>query len=266
MPIVILELPDSFIGVDGLQNAISSPSEHAMQEGHQREFVFQNENCLHGYQIPNANSKRLANHALFRPHCLLGRYLVGSDLVDQNARKQQNGVRVTSRRSQTVCEGSEGILMSLIPQPVCEPGPLGAVFSVSPIEKDQRDLRTILSDWHAPIESARTVQDALGRLLRGATPLILCERDLPDGNWKLLFQQTERLPRPPRFIISSRLANDHLWVEVLNLGGQDVLQTPFVAHEVRHAVQCGWDAWQRLWAPATMSRAVELPKVRKWAN
>ncbi|MBZ5622978.1 MAG: hypothetical protein LAQ69_30225 [Acidobacteriia bacterium] len=127
-------------------------------------------------------------------------------------------------------------------------------MSVSPFEEDQRDLRAILSDWPAPIESVHTMEETLRCLSRGPTPLILCERDLPDGNWKLLFQQTEALPRPPRFIVSSRLADDYLWVEVLNLGGQDVLQTPFVAREVRHAVECAWDTWQQLWAPKSVRR------------
>lgn len=144
--------------------------------------------------------------------------------------------------------------MSLLPQPVCEPSLVEGVLLVSPIEEDQRDLRTILSDWHVAIESVGTMEDALHYLLRGSTPLILCERDLPDGNWKLLFQKTERLPRPPRFIVSARLADDRLWVEVLNWGGQDVLRTPFVTGEVRHAVRCAWDAWQQMWVPMTARR------------
>lgn len=145
--------------------------------------------------------------------------------------------------------------MGLSPQPVCEAAVLESVLLVSPLEEDRRDLRTILSDWHVPIESVGGMDDALGYLLRGPTPLILCERDLPDGNWRLLFAMTEMLPRPPRFIVSSRQADEYLWVEVLNLGGQDVLQTPLLAREVRHAVQCAWDAWQGMWGPPAIGRS-----------
>jgi DNA-binding response OmpR family regulator len=125
------------------------------------------------------------------------------------------------------------------------------ILSVSPIEADQRDLRAILADCHGPIQRVRTVEDTLRSLARRPVPLIVCERDLPDGDWKMLFRQTEALPRPPRFIVSSRLADDRLWVEVLNLGGHDVLRTPFIARELRHAAESAWNAWQRQWAPAT---------------
>jgi DNA-binding response OmpR family regulator len=141
--------------------------------------------------------------------------------------------------------------MSLLRQSACERNMLESILLVGCLEEDQRGLRDILADWRVPVESVRTMKETLRHLLGGPVPLILCERDLPDGNWKLLFQKTETLPHPPRFIVSSRHADDRLWVEVLNWGGQDVLQTPFVAREVRHAVRCAWDAW-RTWAPATM--------------
>jgi DNA-binding response OmpR family regulator len=146
--------------------------------------------------------------------------------------------------------------VSLLLQPLYEPAALKTVVSVSPIEQDQRDLRAILSECHAPVHSVSTMEDTLRSLIRGPIPLIVCDRDLPDGNWKALFQQTETLPCPPRFIVSSRLADEHLWIEVLNLGGQDVLRTPFVAREVRHAVESAWNAWQLQWAPAIKRRDV----------
>jgi DNA-binding response OmpR family regulator len=37
-------------------------------------------------------------------------------------------------------------------------------------------------------------------------------------------------------IVCSRLADERLWAEVLNLGGYDVLAIPFHAGEVEHTV------------------------------
>jgi hypothetical protein len=82
---------------------------------------------------------------------------------------------------------------------------------------------------------------------RRAAPVIICERELPDGNWQILMRQTEAGLRPPRFIVSSRLADDRLWAEVLNLGGHDVLCTPFEACEVLYAVRMAWESWHRQW-------------------
>jgi DNA-binding response OmpR family regulator len=41
---------------------------------------------------------------------------------------------------------------------------------------------------------------------------------------------------PPDLIVASRLADEYLWAEVLNLGGYDVLAKPFNAEEVRRVV------------------------------
>ena len=44
------------------------------------------------------------------------------------------------------------------------------------------------------------------------------------------------LPRPPLQIVTSRLANDRLWAEALNLGAYDVLPRPFDPAEVLRSV------------------------------
>jgi DNA-binding NtrC family response regulator len=80
---------------------------------------------------------------------------------------------------------------------------------------------------------------------RGAPSVIICERDLPDGSWKHLFDEIQALPLPPKFIVSSRLADEYLWVEVLNLGGHNVLSTPFDAREVSYVVRYAAESWHR---------------------
>jgi DNA-binding response OmpR family regulator len=73
--------------------------------------------------------------------------------------------------------------------------------------------------------------------------VVVCERDLPDGSWKHLLDKVETLARPPRLIVASRLADERLWAEVLNLGGYDVLATPFDADEVYRVVSYAVDSW-----------------------
>ena len=51
------------------------------------------------------------------------------------------------------------------------------------------------------------------------------------------------LPDPPYLIVTSRQADERLWVEALNLGAFDVLQTPFNAAEVTRAVGMAWLHW-----------------------
>jgi len=62
-------------------------------------------------------------------------------------------------------------------------------------------------------------------------PVILCDSELPDGNWKDLLVAVAGIQSPPLAIVISRLADEYLWAEVLNLGDYDVLAKPFNSGE-----------------------------------
>ncbi len=47
--------------------------------------------------------------------------------------------------------------------------------------------------------------------------VMITERDLPDGNWKAVLEMVNRTPKPPVVIVISRLADDYIWAEALNL-------------------------------------------------
>jgi DNA-binding response OmpR family regulator len=51
------------------------------------------------------------------------------------------------------------------------------------------------------------------------------------------------LPDPPPLIVTSRLADERLWVEALNLGAFDVLAKPFDSTEAMRVVGAAWRAW-----------------------
>jgi DNA-binding response OmpR family regulator len=77
-----------------------------------------------------------------------------------------------------------------------------------------------------------------------SVPVLLCERDLADGNWEDLLNATAGMPAPPNLIVFSRLADESLWAKVLNLGGFDVLLTPFEPEEVLRIAFAAWSRWQ----------------------
>jgi hypothetical protein len=85
-----------------------------------------------------------------------------------------------------------------------------------------------------------TCREGLAYLRGNDTPVVICERDLADGNWKLVLNGFDGLPMPPNLIVTSRLADDELWAEVLNLGGYDVLAQPFDTEEVYRIVFLAW--------------------------
>jgi DNA-binding NtrC family response regulator len=102
-----------------------------------------------------------------------------------------------------------------------------AVLILSPFEEDRTTLRGIFdrSDWQ--LREAKNISEAMHLLTREQIPVVICESDLPVGDWKALLDALQLLPYPPQLIVSSRMADDRLWAEVLNLGGYDVQPIPF---------------------------------------
>ena len=119
-------------------------------------------------------------------------------------------------------------------------GPPARILCVSPVPEDYKDLRGIVSDSMWRIAAADSCQDAIAYLTRTEVSIVFCEHTLPDGSWRQLLDHATLLPIPPPVIVTSRLADDHLWAEVLNLGGFDVLAKPYNAREVRHVLASAW--------------------------
>src|SRR5271165_1029470 len=57
-------------------------------------------------------------------------------------------------------------------------------------------------------------------------PIVICDDDVSRGFWRQLVEELAQLPEPPLLIVTSRLADERLWAEALNLGAWDVLAKP----------------------------------------
>jgi len=106
------------------------------------------------------------------------------------------------------------------------------ILSVGIAEDDSLSLDKILLDSNWQLHGVGNCQEALAFLEHHHVTVVVSEPELPDGTWRELLRSMAKLSAPPSLIISSRLADHHLWAEVLNLGGFDVLMTPFGAEEV----------------------------------
>jgi DNA-binding response OmpR family regulator len=109
------------------------------------------------------------------------------------------------------------------------------LLSISPTTEDHEVLRFILHGF-CQINDAATCREAANFLCRDRVAIIFCERDLPDGTWKDILSYTAELTDPPALIVTSILADERLWAEVLNMGGHDVLAKPFREPEVKYAL------------------------------
>ena len=61
---------------------------------------------------------------------------------------------------------------------------------------------------------------------------MICDEELSDGHWQDLWEVLRWTPVPPVFIVSSYLAEERLWAEVLNMGAYDVVAKPYRGAEV----------------------------------
>jgi len=129
-----------------------------------------------------------------------------------------------------------------------------AVLAVSPSEEDHIDLRGIFNHTRWRIHGVHAFREARDFLSSEHPAVVVCERELPDGTWRDLYELACTMPEPPKVIVTSEHADDSLWAEVLNIGGYDVLAKPFERAEVTRIISLAWLHWKDS-IPATTEAA-----------
>jgi DNA-binding NtrC family response regulator len=117
------------------------------------------------------------------------------------------------------------------------------VLSVSPTQDDHDVLERLLNRSKWQIRKALTFSSAVALLQETQISVVVCERDLLPGTWKDMLDHLTLLPQPPHLIVTSRLADDCLWAEALNVGAYDVLAKPFDRTEVLRSVSLACLHW-----------------------
>ena len=118
-------------------------------------------------------------------------------------------------------------------------GPVRALL-VSSVPENSASLERMFQvhNWH--LDQVTTSCEAIAFARQHETPVVICERHLPDGDWKAVLNGFEELFVRLSLIVTSHLADEALWAEVLNLGGYDVLAQPFDQGEVYRVVLHAW--------------------------
>jgi len=110
------------------------------------------------------------------------------------------------------------------------------VLAVFPLGKDQTSLARIFAHSHWKVRFTRLPQ-ILTELSESPVGVIIIEAYGASGHcWKDVLLELQKMEDPPPLIVAGRLADERLWMEVLNLGAYDLLATPFDAKEIHHAV------------------------------
>jgi DNA-binding response OmpR family regulator len=118
-------------------------------------------------------------------------------------------------------------------KPIANPTIL-AVFSGI---EDRTSLVNIFVQSGWEVRFTCTLSETQAALRASPPGVILSDSRFSDGRgWSDMLNELQKLEDPPPLIVADRLADEHLWAEVLNLGAYDLLTKPFAPKEVLHAV------------------------------
>lgn len=114
-----------------------------------------------------------------------------------------------------------------------------ALLALSDVSELSR-AAAILSSAGLRTLSSRSCREALRQLSSAQPQMVLCDRHLPDGDWKDMISWLADSPEPPRVVV---LAGEEpgFYAEAINLGAYDVLLRPLDAEELGRvaATACG---------------------------
>jgi len=108
----------------------------------------------------------------------------------------------------------------------------------------ERPAWPLFPDMRWDLEACPSIQAAISALRRKSVSVLMCESRTSGGSWREMLDLLSFLSDPPLLIVTSRLADERLWAEVLNLGAYDVLAKPYERSEVVRVVSTAWITWQ----------------------
>jgi len=140
------------------------------------------------------------------------------------------------------------------------------VLSISRFEEDHLAMERTFDNAEATLYPNCRVRiirctEAAGALpvLRGARiPIVVCDADEWPGGWEQIPRELQVLSPPPCLILSSRFADDRLYMEAAKRGAFEVLAKPIHGSEALRLIRMAWLHWQhRYGLPAAEPEARE---------
>jgi DNA-binding NtrC family response regulator len=125
------------------------------------------------------------------------------------------------------------------------PGSQFRVLLVSTGDDGACRLNRLLRDMHCDVRAASTCRQAIPLLLAEDIPVLVTDPVLPDGDWRSLMNEGQRLRTPPSVIVVSDASDWKLWADVLSAGGFDLLSKPWTPESASWTLQSAFRRWQR---------------------
>ena len=127
--------------------------------------------------------------------------------------------------------------------------PPGAVppISVVALIRDHHDrslLAAIGKGDHLDVHFADTCDEAWNAANRLQSPVVLCTRDVPGMEWRDAVRILASAVPHPCVILTSPVADDYLWKEIVASGGYDLLATPLRDVDASRSIKLALSYWK----------------------
>lgn len=120
-------------------------------------------------------------------------------------------------------------------------------MAVVALIRDRRDrgmLEAIGTRDHFEIHFANTCDEAWNAANRLKSPVVLCARDVPGMEWPDAVRILASAVPHPCVILTSPVADDYLWKEIVAKGGYDVLPTPLREADTTRSIKLALSYWK----------------------
>jgi DNA-binding NtrC family response regulator len=123
------------------------------------------------------------------------------------------------------------------------------ILVITASQPDRQAFERIATKAEWQVRFADTCEQGLECLGDSHFGVILCDRDVPGGDWREHFSVLHAAAPGSCMILVSRVNDDYLWEEVIRSGGYDVLSKPLQETQVVRAVSLAWSYWKQYSAP-----------------
>ena len=104
-------------------------------------------------------------------------------------------------------------------------------------EHDRDTLAAVSGDEALDVRFPETRVGAWDEMTRFRSPVILYDRDWPNAEWRSTVYSFANSPQRPCVILTSRVADEYLWQELIRWGGHDLLAKPLRREDVSRALK-----------------------------
>jgi DNA-binding NtrC family response regulator len=118
------------------------------------------------------------------------------------------------------------------------------ILAICSLQTDTSALEVVARTEGWQIGFAPTLDEAIERLTRSKSPIVIFDKDLPFCDWRQVLLELTRVAPASVILVASSNDADSLWEEVVELGGYEILQKPFERGKVAQTFGFAWRYWK----------------------